>query len=60
MKQNNVCSDVKQTNNSSESVNGNKQCSLNVKEAPPPKQTKCNSIAKVRNGIWDMDYFCQM
>jgi len=51
MKQNNVCSDVKQTNNSSESVNGNKQCSLNVKEAPPPKQTKCNSIAKVRNGI---------
>jgi len=41
---------VKRNNNNSEGVDGNEQCSSNVKEAPNPKQTKCNSIAKVR--IW--------
>jgi len=29
-------------------VDGNEQCSSNAKEAPNPKRTKCNSIAKVR------------
>ena len=38
-------------NNNSEGVDGNEQCSSNVKEAPNPKRTKCNSIAKVRK--WD-------
>jgi len=28
-------------------VDGNEQCSSNGKEAPPPKQTNCNSVAKV-------------
>jgi len=35
-------------NNNSEGVDGNEQGSSNVKEAPKPKRTKCNSIAKVR------------
>ena len=39
---------MKRSNNNSEGVDGNEQCSSNVKEAPPPKQTKCNSIVKVR------------
>jgi len=35
-------------------VDGNEQCSSNVKDAPNPKRTKCNSIAKVRK--WDDTY----
>jgi len=54
MKQNSILSYVKRNNNS-EGVDGNEQCSSNVKEAPPPKQSKCNSIAKVRK--WDDTYF---
>ena len=38
-------------NNNSEGVDGNEQCSSNVKEAPNPKRIKCNSTAKVRK--WD-------
>jgi len=45
---------VKQNSNSTEGVNGNKQCSSNVNEAPNPKRTKCNSIASVRK--WDDIY----
>jgi len=54
MKQNSIFSHVKRNNNS-ESVDGNEQCSSNVKEAPNPEETKCNSIAKVRK--WDNTYF---
>jgi len=50
MKQNNIFSDVKRNNNS-EGVDGNEQCSSNVKEVPNPKRTRCNSTAKVRK--WD-------
>jgi len=32
-------------------VDGNEQCSSNVKEVPNPKRTRCNSTAKVRK--WD-------
>jgi len=35
-------------------LNGNEQCSSNVKEAPNPKRTKCNSTAKLRK--WDNTY----
>jgi len=45
---------VKRNNDNSEGVNGNEQCRPNVKEAPYPKQTKCNSIDKVRK--WDDTY----
>jgi len=45
---------VKRNNNNSEDVDGNEQCSSNVKEAPNPKRTKCNPIAKVRK--WDDTY----
>jgi len=38
-------------NNNSEGVGGDEQCSSNVKEAPNPKRTKCNSTAEVRK--WD-------
>jgi len=48
MKQDSIFSYVKRNNDNSEGVDGNEQCSSNVKEAPPPKQTKCTSIAKVR------------
>jgi len=48
MKQNGIFSYVKRNNNNSEVVDGNEQCSSNVKEAPDPKRTKYNSIAKVR------------
>jgi len=53
MKQNSIFSYAKRNNNS-EGVDGNEQCSSNVKEAPNPKQTKCNSVAKVRksNGTY--------
>jgi len=46
MKQNSIFSYVKRNHNNG--VDGNEQCSSNVKEAPNPKRTKCNSIAKVR------------
>jgi len=42
---------VKQNNNNSEGVDGNEQCSSNVKEVPNPKQTKCNTIAEVGQHI---------
>jgi len=48
MKQNSIFSYVKRNNNNSEDVDGNQQCSSNVKEAPDPKPAKCNSIAKIR------------
>jgi len=48
MKQHSIFSHVKRNNNNSEGVHGNEQCSSNVKEAPNPKRTKCNSIAKIR------------
>jgi len=47
MKQNGIFSNVKRNNNNSEGVDGNVQCSSNIKEAPNPKRTKCNSIANV-------------
>jgi len=55
MKQNSIFSHVKRNNNNSEGVDGNEQCSSNVKEAPDPKRSKCNSIAKIRE--WDDTYF---
>jgi len=55
MKQNSIFSYVKRNNNNSEGVDGNEQCSSNVKEAPNLKRTECNSIAKVRK--WDGTYF---
>jgi len=48
MKQNSIFSYVKRNNNNSEGVDGNEQFSSNVKEAPDPKRTKCNSIARIR------------
>jgi len=39
---------VKRNNNNSEGVDGNEQRIANVKEAPNPKRTKCNSVAKVK------------
>jgi len=51
MKQNSIFSYVKRNNNNCEGVDGNEQCSSNVTEAPNPKRTKCNSVAKVRK--WD-------
>jgi len=48
MKQNSIFSYVKRNNDNNEGVDGNEQHTSNVKEAPPPKRTKCNSIAKVR------------
>jgi len=54
MKQTSIFSHVKRNNNNSEDVDGNEQCSSNVKEAPNPKQTKCNLIAKI--GKWDDTY----
>jgi len=39
---------VKRNDNNGEGVDGNEQCGPNVKEAPNPKHTKCNSIEKVR------------
>jgi len=63
VKQNSIFSYVKRNNNNSEGVGGNEQCSSNVKEAPPPKQIKCNSISKVRkwdDTDWDMGSFCWM
>ena len=46
---------MKRNNNTSEGVDGNEQCSSNVKEGPDPKRTKCNSIAKIKK--WDGTYF---
>jgi len=45
MKKNTIFSYLKRNNNNSEGVDGNEQCSSNVKEAPNLKRTKCNSIA---------------
>jgi len=42
MKQNSTFSYVKRNNNS-EGVDGNEQCSSNVKEEPNPKRTNCQS-----------------
>jgi len=55
MKQYSIFSYVKRNNNNSEGVDGNEQCSSNVKEAPDPKRIKCNSIVKIRK--WDDTYF---
>ena len=55
MKQNSIFSYVKRNNNNSEGVDGNEQCSSNVKQAPGPKRSKCNSIVKIRK--WDDTYF---
>jgi len=41
-------------NNNSEGVDGNEQCSLNVKETSDPQRTKCTSTVKVRK--WDDTY----
>ena len=63
MKQNSTFSYVKRNYNNSEGVDGNDQCSSNVKEAPNPKRAECNSIAKLKNGttrIWDMSSFRQI
>jgi len=42
---------VKRNNNNSEGVDGNEQCSSNVKEAFNIQRTKCTSTVKVRK--WD-------
>jgi len=55
MKQNCIFSYVKRNNNNSEGADGNEQCSSNVKEAPDPKRTKCNSFDKIDK--WDDTYF---
>jgi len=52
MKQDSIFSYVKLNIKNNEGVDGNEQCSSNVKEAPPPKRTQCNLIAKVRK--WDV------
>jgi len=51
MKKNSIFSYLKRNNNNKAGVDGNEQCSSNVKEAPKPMRTKCNSIAKVSK--WD-------
>jgi len=51
MKQNSIFSYVKRNIYHSEGVDGNEQCSSNVKGAPPLKRTKFNSIDKVTK--WD-------
>jgi len=49
MNQNSIFSYAKRNNNNSEGVDGNdEQYSSNVKEALPPKRTRCNSFGKVR------------
>jgi len=53
MKQNSIFY-VKRNNNNSEVVDGNEQCSSNIKQATHPKWTKCKSIAEVRK--WDDTY----
>jgi len=55
MKQNSISSYVKRNKNNSEGVDGNEQCSSNVKEAPDPRRFKCNSIVKIRK--WDGTHF---
>ena len=54
MKQNSIFSYVTRNNNNSEGVDGNEQCSLNVKETSDPQRTKCTSTVKVRK--WDDTY----
>jgi len=53
MKQDNIFS-YAERNNNGDGVDGNEQCSSNVKEAPNPKRTKCNAIAKVMK--WNGTY----
>ena len=48
---------MQRNNNNSEGVDGNEQCSSNVKEAPNLKWIKYNSIAKLRK--WDNTYLIQ-
>jgi len=48
MKQKSIFSYVKQNNNNSEGVDGNEQCSSNVKESSNPQRTECTSTDKVR------------
>jgi len=48
MKLNSIFSYVKRNNNNNEGVDGNEQCSSNIKEASYPQRTKCTSTAKVR------------
>ena len=54
MKQDSIFSYAKRNNNN-EGVDGDEQCSSNVKEAPNRKRAKCNAIAKVRK--WNGTYF---
>jgi len=56
MKQNSRFSYVKRNNNNSEGVDGNAQCSSNVNDAPDPKRTRCNSVAKFENGTTHLRY----
>jgi len=51
MKQNSIFSYVKRNNSDSECVDGNEQCSSNVKEPSDPQRTKCTSTVKVSK--WD-------
>ena len=51
MKQNSIFSYGKRNSNNSECMDGNGQCSSNVKEASDPQRTKCTSKVKVRK--WD-------
>jgi len=55
MKQNSIFSYVKRNKNNSEGVDGNEQCSSNVKEVPISKRTKWISIARVRK--WGDTYW---
>jgi len=48
MKQTSIFSYVKQNNNSSEGVDGNEQCSSNVKKSSNPQCTECTSTDKGR------------
>ena len=54
MKQTSIFSYVKGNSKNSESVDVIKQCCSNIREAPPPKRTKCDKIVKVRK--WDETY----
>jgi len=46
---------MKRYNNNCEGMDGNEESSSTVNEAPNPKVTKCNSIAKIRKS--DDTYF---
>jgi len=55
MTQNSILFYVKRNNNNNEGMDGNEECSSNMKETPNPNRTKCNSIAKVKK--WNDTYF---